>query len=314
MSNNFLVLNGIISGSNTFTGSVEVRGTLKLPNVANNSGTTETKILVTDDSGNILQRTNLSLQGTTGTQGATGAPGTSGTNGAQGTTGTQGPTGPGGAAGAQGPTGPGGATGAQGPTGPGGATGAQGPTGPAGSNGGPGPQGSPGGPGPQGSPGGPGPAGSPGGTGPQGAQGPTGPAGGFTTNSNAQVNSLGVGTGASGTGGEIRATNNITGYYSSDRRLKENIKPIENALEKIKKLEGVMFDWTEEYIKSHGGEDGYFVRKHDTGVIAQQVEEVLPEVVVTREDGFKAVNYEKIVGLVIQAINELQDRIENLEK
>jgi hypothetical protein len=122
-----------------------------------------------------------------------------------------------------------------------------------------------------------------------------------------------VGTAASTTAGEIRATNNITGYYSSDRRLKENIKPIENALEKIKKLEGVMFDWTEEYIKSHGGEDGYFVRKHDTGVIAQQVEEVLPEVVVTREDGYKAVNYEKIMGLVIQAINELQEKIDNIK-
>ena len=125
---------------------------------------------------------------------------------------------------------------------------------------------------------------------------------------------MGVGVAASGNAGEIRATDNITAYYSSDRRLKENIKPIENALEKIKKLEGVMFDWTEEYIKSRGGEDGYFIRKHDTGVIAQQVEEVLPEVVVTREDGYKAVNYEKIMGLVIQSINELQYAIENLKK
>ena len=95
--------------------------------------------------------------------------------------------------------------------------------------------------------------------------------------------------------------------------MKENIIPIENALKKIKKLEGVMFDWTDEYIKSHGGEDGYFIRKHDTGVIAQQVEEVLPEVVVTREDGYKAVNYEKIMGLVIQAINELQEKIDNIK-
>ncbi len=90
MSNNFLVLNGIISGSNTFSGSVEVMGTFKLPAVANNAGTTETKILVTDDSGNIRQRNNLSLTGAQGAQGAQGNQGTAGSNGTQGNQGAQG--------------------------------------------------------------------------------------------------------------------------------------------------------------------------------------------------------------------------------
>ena len=133
------------------------------------------------------------------------------------------------------------------------------------------------------------------------------------TTSDVQHNSLGIGTSASGTSGEIRAINNITAYYSSDERLKENIEIISDALLKIKQLNGVMFDWKDDYIKSHGGEDGYFIRKHDTGIIAQQVELVLPEVVATRNDGFKAVNYEKLAGLIIQSINELSEKVEKLE-
>jgi hypothetical protein len=75
-------------------------------------------------------------------------------------------------------------------------------------------------------------------------------------------------------------------------------------------IRGVRFDWTDEYIANHGGEDGFFVRKHDVGVIAQEIEAVLPEVVVDREDGYKAVNYEKIVPLLIAAIKELKAEIE----
>ena len=132
-------------------------------------------------------------------------------------------------------------------------------------------------------------------------------------NASTQVSSLGVGTAASGTGGEIRATNEITAYYSSDRDLKTNITPIEDALGKIRTLSGVMFDWTDEYIQARGGEDGYFVRKHDTGVIAQDVQAVLPEVVATREDGTLAVKYEKMMGLVIQSINELADLVDEIK-
>ena len=125
---------------------------------------------------------------------------------------------------------------------------------------------------------------------------------------------LGVGTAASAVAGEIRATNEITAYYSSDRNLKTNIATIENALDKIDMLSGVMFDWKDEVIDTRGGEDGYFVRKHDTGIIAQEVEAVLPEVVATRQDGFKAVKYEKMVGLLIEGIKELRREIEDLKK
>ena len=128
-----------------------------------------------------------------------------------------------------------------------------------------------------------------------------------------EVNSLGVGVAASGVRGEIRATNDITAFYSSDRTLKENIKPISNSLEKLNKLNGVSFDWVDEYIAERGGEDGYFVRKSDIGVIAQEVEEVLPEAVATREDGIKAVKYERIIPLLIEAIKELQQQVNELK-
>ena len=210
-----------------------------------------------------------------------------GGNGATGATGPTGPTGPAGPAG-----------GATGSTGPLGATGSTGPTGPAGPAGGA-----------------TGPQGATGLTGPTGPTGPTGATGTqYTTASNVQLNSLGIGTPASGTTGEIRATNEVTAYYSSDERLKENIKEIGAALYKLRKVRGVMFDWKDEVIEKRGGEDKYFVRKHDTGVIAQEIEQILPEVVAVREDGYKAVRYEKLAGIIIQAINELADDVEEIKQ
>jgi len=128
-----------------------------------------------------------------------------------------------------------------------------------------------------------------------------------------QVNSLGVGTPASGTAGEIRATNNITAFYSSDIKFKENIRPIENALDKIKLIGGKEFDWTDEYIDSHGGEDGYFVAKEDFGVVAQDVQKIFPKAVKTRPDGSLAVDYTKLGVLAFQGILELLERVEALE-
>ena len=130
---------------------------------------------------------------------------------------------------------------------------------------------------------------------------------------NYQINSLGVGTAPSGTTGEIRATNNVTAYYSSDSRLKTNISPIQNAVSKIMQIAGVEFDWTDDYIATHGGLDPYFIRKHDVGVIAQQLQQVLPEVVATRADGFLAVKYDRIVALLIEGIKEQQAEIEMLK-
>jgi len=134
------------------------------------------------------------------------------------------------------------------------------------------------------------------------------------TITNGTITSLGVGTSSSGTTGEIRATNNITAYFSSDRKFKTNINNIENALNKVNSINGVNFHWTDEWIASAGGEDGYFVRKEDVGVIAQELQEVLPEAVAKREDGSLAVKYERIVPLLIEAIKELSAEIKILKK
>lgn len=134
------------------------------------------------------------------------------------------------------------------------------------------------------------------------------------TTTNIQFQSLGVGTAASGTTGEIRATNEITAYYSSDVNLKENIKLIVDPLGKLEQIRGVSYDWKDEHIQKRGGEDGYFVRKHDIGVIAQEVEAVLPEIVATRDDGTKVVKYEKLVALLIEAVKDQQRQINQISQ
>lgn len=136
---------------------------------------------------------------------------------------------------------------------------------------------------------------------------------GLGTGSNVQHNSLGVGTAGSGTAGEIRATNNVTAYYSSDARLKENVQPIDNALDIVSAVGGKTFDWTDAYIEDHGGEDGYFVTKSDFGVIAQDVQAVFPLAVRTRGDGTLAVDYEKLVAVAFAAIDQLRAEVEALK-
>jgi hypothetical protein len=118
---------------------------------------------------------------------------------------------------------------------------------------------------------------------------------------------------ANTTDGAIWASNNITAFASSDIRFKENIRDIPNALEKVEIIGGKLFDWTTQYIESMGGEHSYFMHKSDAGVIAQDVEKVMPELVRTREDGSLAVDYPKLVALAFAAIKELSDKVKILE-
>ena len=134
------------------------------------------------------------------------------------------------------------------------------------------------------------------------------------TANDVQFNSFGVGTAASTTTGQIRATDDITAFYSSDAALKENVVNSPDPLEAIKKLKGVLFDWKEDWIKKQGGEDGYFVRKKDVGVIAQEVEKVLPEAVAQRKDGIKAVKYDRLTCLLIEAVKKLSAQVDSLSK
>ena len=103
--------------------------------------------------------------------------------------------------------------------------------------------------------------------------------------------------------GSINASGDITAYFSSDERLKDNLTPIVGALDKINQIGGYEFDWNNN--SEHSG--------HDVGVIAQEIEKVLPEVVVDRDNGYKAVRYEKIVALLIEAIKQQQLQIDELK-
>jgi hypothetical protein len=98
--------------------------------------------------------------------------------------------------------------------------------------------------------------------------------------------------------GNISANGDIIAYATSDNRLKNNVTPITSALEKIDKITGVEYDWNTSLQSTYTG--------HDVGVLAQEIETVIPEAVVNRPDGYKAVNYEKIIPLLIQAIKELK--------
>ncbi len=106
--------------------------------------------------------------------------------------------------------------------------------------------------------------------------------------------------------GAITATGDITAFFTSDKRHKNTIQNIPNALEKVSKLNGVTWEWNEdvnEVTKS----------TPKTGLIAQEVQEVLPEVVREREDGFLSLDYSKMVGLLVEAIKEQQSQIEELK-
>ena len=102
--------------------------------------------------------------------------------------------------------------------------------------------------------------------------------------------------------GTLDVTGDITAYSTSDERLKDNITPIPYALEKLHQINGVTWDWNDKSEKEG----------HDVGVIAQDIEKVLPQLVTTRDTGFKAVRYEKIVALLIEAVKEQQTEINEL--
>ena len=113
--------------------------------------------------------------------------------------------------------------------------------------------------------------------------------------------------------GEVRSTGDITAYYSSDYALKENINPISNALDKVSQLGGYNFDWKDSHLESRGGVDDMFVKKSDVGIIAQEVQKVLPEAVGKREDGTLGVRYELLVPLLVESIKELKEEIQSLK-
>ena len=106
-------------------------------------------------------------------------------------------------------------------------------------------------------------------------------------------------------GSQIEASGDVIAFGSSDKRLKDNIQPISEPLYKLSKVGGYTFDWNDKQDTYEG---------NDVGVIAQEIEEVLPQLVKTRDTGYKAVKYEKIVPLLIESIKELNKKVEDIEK
>ena len=103
---------------------------------------------------------------------------------------------------------------------------------------------------------------------------------------------------------ELKAPGDIIAFFSSDERLKDNVTAIEDPLAKVLSLGGYTFDWNENSAKEGT----------ETGVIAQEIENLgLPGLVTTRDNGYKAVRYEKLVPLLIEAIKELSDKVSSLE-
>ena len=119
--------------------------------------------------------------------------------------------------------------------------------------------------------------------------------------------SIGINVTPSATNGRLDASNDVVAYSSSDKRFKENLIRIPGSLDKVMKLSGYEFDWIPDE-ENHGYEG------HDVGIIAQEVEKVLPEVVTTRDSGYKAVKYEKMIPLLIESIKEQQEQIEELKQ
>lgn len=90
----------------------------------------------------------------------------------------------------------------------------------------------------------------------------------------------------------------------SDERFKKNISPLGPSLGRVMKMQGVTFDWKTEEFPGRG-----FTAKHQIGLVAQEVEKILPEVVNTDSKGYKAISYDKLVPVLIEAVKEQQKKI-----
>ena len=104
--------------------------------------------------------------------------------------------------------------------------------------------------------------------------------------------------------GSLKVTGDITAFSTSDERFKTNLTPIMDSVYKLREIQGYQYDWIE---NEHHDNEG-----KDIGVIAQEIEKIAPEAVVTRDNGFKAVRYEKLIPILIQAIKELDEKVNKI--
>jgi hypothetical protein len=121
---------------------------------------------------------------------------------------------------------------------------------------------------------------------------------------------VGIGIGTPGykldVGGDIQC---VALHETSDLRFKTNIRTLDNALEKVSMLRGVSFDWNRE-----AGSVGATPGDHQIGLVAQEVERVIPELVSTPDNGYKSVDYTKLTAVLIEAVKELNNENKVLTK
>ena len=107
---------------------------------------------------------------------------------------------------------------------------------------------------------------------------------------------------------DVHAGGDVVAYASSDERLKDNLQVIEGSLDKIGEINGYEFDWNEkspEWAQKRG---------HDIGVVAQEIQKVLPEIVTERTNGYLGVDYKRLIPLLIESIKELKQEVDDLKK
>ena len=105
----------------------------------------------------------------------------------------------------------------------------------------------------------------------------------------------------------INSSGDVVAFNASDERLKDNIELISNPIEKVQSLKGVTWNWND-------NADELQQSLPKVGVIAQDVEKVLPQLVTDRDNGYKGVDYAKLTGLLIEAIKEQQKEIDILKE
>ena len=125
-----------------------------------------------------------------------------------------------------------------------------------------------------------------------------------------QLSGSAASTGSFGTvyaADNVRAGGDVIAYYSSDERLKNNIITIQNPIDKVKQLRGVEYEW-------NGLQHTYPSGSKDTGIIAQDVRKVLPQIVKEKRDGYLGVRHDRLVGLLVESVKEQQEQIDELKK
>lgn len=148
--------------------------------------------------------------------------------------------------------------------------------------------------------------------GPKGPKGPTPECSLWTEDGDNLYNMNLVGVGTSTPSCALDVVGQVSAYgltLSSDLRYKQNIQLLEGGLEKIKQLEGVHYLFKTEKFANH-----YFPENLQVGLIAQEVEKVFPELVLTKADGYKAVNYSKLSPILLEALKTLYLETETVDQ